>query len=86
MTGARGSDEIVEFGKPPRDTPLGSGAFLKFAKNAANLEVDGVAGLARNMPVVNRLHDLFDAKRNQHAQHDDPHLARELSPAVQRFG
>jgi hypothetical protein len=35
---------------------------------------------------VNRLDDLLDAQRNEHANHDDPDLASEFAPPVQRLG
>ena len=35
---------------------------------------------------VNRLDQLLSAERNQHAENDDPDLARELAPAVEGFG
>jgi hypothetical protein len=38
------------------------------------------------MPPVQRLDDLLGGQRDQHADDDDPHLANERAPAVQRFG
>ena len=32
------------------------------------------------------LDELLGAERNQHAEYNDPHLADECTPAVQRFG
>jgi len=46
----------------------------------------GVVRLQTLLPLMTGLHDLFEPERDQHAEHDDPDLAREFAPAVQRLG
>ncbi len=59
---------------------------LGIIKLVVDLEVDARLGAADLVPPVKRLDHLLRAKRDQHADDDDPDLAKKLAPAVQRFG
>src|SRR5438552_408595 len=59
---------------------------LECADVERRLMVDGGAEIARRAFPAQSFHQLLGGERNQHAEHDDSHLANERAPAVQRFG
>jgi hypothetical protein len=69
-----------------------SGAFaeprrlLGIIELVVNLEIDALLGALNLVSPMQHFDDLLRAKRDQHAHDDDPDLAGELAPAMQRFG
>jgi len=52
---------------------------------AGELDPHCVFGATDLLPPLPRVHQLLQSERDQHAEHDDPDLADELAPTVQRF-
>src|SRR5207302_3567616 len=63
--------------------PPAGGGSRKVVGSLLSERLAGSFGLA---PPMNGFDDLLRAERDEHAEHDDPNLAGELAPAVQRLG
>jgi hypothetical protein len=75
-----------EFIQPVVHAPLDHHACGHCTPHICDIGVESLPLSGDRVSPVDRLDDLLGAKRDQHADDDDPHLADKLAPAVQRLG
>jgi hypothetical protein len=84
--GRRAHYPFVEHIQPLLSAPILSPDAFPARSVIGKLASKGVTQLFRICPVVNRLRNLLSAKRDQHTEDDDPHLADERAPTMKRLG
>src|SRR5206468_12382439 len=82
---AGGREKAFELRDASRDARALCHHHLVDAEVTAELVIDSVAEVARLGAPVRRLDQLLGAERDQHADDDDPDLAGERAPAVERL-
>jgi hypothetical protein len=70
----------------PVDASVDRRSRFEPAEIEAELASDAVVGLRRLLFSITGLHQLPGAQSEQHADHDDPHLADKSAPAVEGLG
>lgn len=80
------TQNLSEFLQSPSNARLEDHATLDRVEIADDLGIESGAFEFKLMLSVDGLHRLLRGERDQHTDYDNPHLASEVAPAVERFG